>query len=114
MLTINNIELEVDFLDADVMQRYETALDEVKKNSVNQEQKKGSQIIREQCQSVHQFFDTVFGEGTSEDVFEGRVNLLECLEAFEKVISYANEQMTEVGKIVNKYTPNRAQRRTKK
>lgn len=114
MLTINNIELEVDFLDIEVMERYEQALEEIQKHGQDTKGKKASEVMRQECQSVFDFFDAVFGEGAAEDVFQNKMNFLECYQALEAVIQYANNQLEEVDKITNKYSPNRAQRRTKK
>lgn len=114
MLNINGIELEVDFLDVEVMERYEQALEEIQNHERDIKGKKMSEVIRQQCQSVFDFFDNVFGEGTAEDVFSTGMNFLECFKALEAVIQYANGQLEEANKLGNKYSPNRAQRRSKK
>lgn len=114
MLIVNGIELEVDFLDVEVMDRYERALEEIQNHERDTKGKKMSEIMQQQCQSVFDFFDTVFGEGISEDVFSNGMNFLECYNALEAVIRYANGQLEEMNKLSNKYSPSRVQRRSKK
>lgn len=106
-------ELEYDFLDADEAERIESAIKKV------QERNKpellvgltNSEAIRKQCHIVFDFFDEVFGEGSSKRVFKGKCNLVTALNAFGEVIKAMNNSVQEVKAIQDKYSPNRAQRR---
>ncbi|MDU7365421.1 DUF6673 family protein [Clostridium sp.] len=71
-------------------------------------------IIKTQCNAIFNVFNTMFGEGTDKKVFGDRVNLLICMTAFEELVSQMNDKKAEMEKITNKYSPNRANRRTKK
>ena len=56
--------------------------------------------------------DAILGEGASEKIFEGRkVGLMDCLDVMNYIIKEITEDREERFKI---YSPNRAQRRSKK
>ena len=114
-MKINNVELEdIDILEADVAEKYENALEVVVGIDKKVEGMKPSQSIRTQCNTIFEFFNTLFGEGTDKEMFGEKVNLLTCMKAFEELVTSVNEQQSEVEKLANKYSPNRAQKRAKK
>lgn len=90
MLKINNVELELDLFDADVAEKYENAIknlqEKEKKNSV--EGKTLSQIIRNQCILIFDFFNEVWGPGTDKKVFGNKTNYKVCVQAFKDVVQY--------------------------
>jgi len=112
-MNINGVELELDIFDADVAEKYDKAIKKV----MNIEDTKSMSIgegIRTQCKAIFNVFDELFGQGTHERVFGDKVNLLECLKAFEALITGINEKNKEIELIANKYSSNRVQRRSKK
>jgi len=114
MLKINDVELEFDLLDADTADSYEEAL-KLTDNIVDKVKGLAAgESIRKQCQIIFDVFNTIFGEGTDRKIFGGKTNLRSCLEAFEKLVSNADEQKEELDKKYSKYSPNRAQKRAKK
>lgn len=114
-MKINNVELEdIDILDADVAETYENALEKVITETNQTEELSISASIRKQCNAVFNCFNTIFGEGTDKKVFGNKVNLMTCLKSFEELVEHANKQKEELEKLTEKYSPNRAQRRTKK
>ena len=60
------------------------------------------------------FFDEVFGQGTSKNIFGNRTNLRECIKAVETLIDHVNKDAEEANKMINKYSPNRVARRDSK
>lgn len=114
-MKINGVELpDLDILDLEVAEKYEKVLNNIKDLG---EKVKGLGMVesmRTQCNAVFDVFNTMFGEGTDKKVFGDKVNLLTCLKAFEELVMQLNAQKGEVEKLVNKYSPNRAQRRAKK
>ena len=115
-MVINNVELEdLDIFDLDVFEKFQNELEKVK-NGAEEAAKipKVSDAMRQQCKLVFECFNNLFGEGTDKKVFGNKVNLLTCLKAFEELVQKINEQKGEVEKLVNKYSPNRVQRRAKK
>lgn len=114
-MKINGVELQdIDILDLEVAEKYENALESVKDISKRIEGMKLSEAIRIQCTTIFDVFNTMFGEGTDKKVFGDKVNLLTCLKAFEDLVTHVNSKNTEVERLANKYSPNRAQRRSKK
>ena len=117
-MKINNVELEdIDIMDADVAEKYEEAVKKVQKEA--EESKKSeytnlSAMIRAQCNAVFNCFNTIFGEGTDKKVFGEKVNLIICLKALEELITIIDAGREEVQKFANKYSPNRAKRRSEK
>lgn len=92
MLVINGVELELNIFEANQAEMFEDANKRVLEESrkvVNTST--GSESIKLFCDVVYDFFDDVFGEGTGDQVFEGRLDMLECLEAYTEVIEYSKE-----------------------
>ena len=120
-------EIDFDFFDAKQMENYEKEADiaqeELKKVNINK--MKESEFINAVCEIIERCFDNVFGEGTSEKIFEGKRNFRLCIKAFSDLVKARKEQISEIDKEVNsfqkelqeinsEYKPNRATRRAKK
>ena len=86
---------------------------------------KQSELINKTCTTIERCFDNVFGEGTSEKIFEKKRNLRLCVKAFKDLLNARKEQENEIDseikdfqeelKEINvEYKPNRATRRAKK
>ena len=115
MLNINGIDLELDLMDADIAEKYEKAIkemDEKEKNKVV-DGKGFAEIIRQECEIVFDFFNTVWGEVTDKQIFGNKTNYNECEDAFKKVMEYSNQQIEKLNKKALKYSSNRASRRVK-
>ena len=121
-MVINGVELELDLLDADVAEKFETECQRVKDRVADKkayEGKSNSGAMRYQCEVVNDFFDCVFGEGTSEKLFEGKHHIGRSMESFAAVVSEANKSSEQIKEISREYmpggaTPNRAARRKHK
>lgn len=106
-------EFELDFMDADEMERVEAAIENVQSQN-KPEAYAGlsqSQMIRKQCGIIFDFFDEVFGEGAHKRIFKGKCNLIMALNSFEEFIKAKDSSVSEIKAIKDKYDPNRAQRR---
>lgn len=120
-MKINNIELEFEVMDADTAEIVEENL-EILKETVVPKGSSWSDIIRIQCEATFKFFDSVFGEGTHEEIFEGKVNLRTCVDAidtfkseFDREIKEAAEDIkSKLGNNLAGNVQNRAQRRSKR
>lgn len=113
-MIINGVELEdIDIYDLEVAEKYEKALVIVQEYSLLDDSKSLSDGIRFQCNLIFDFFNTVFGEGADKKIFGNKVNLMTCVKSFEEVVLRMNEQKKEIEKLSNKYSPNRAARRSK-
>lgn len=113
MIKINDIELEdIDLMDADTMEIVEEIMRKAKTESERISKINSfAEMIREQCNYVSECFDKLFGEGTSEKLFEGKSNMRTSIIAFEELMKVLGKQREDAEKEFSKYTPNRASRR---
>lgn len=113
-MIINGIELEIDFTDADVLERIETKSEEVLKEceklGKEKENIKPAEGIRQECKILKDFLDYVFGDNISEKIFGNKNSLRDCLKAYEDIINERNRQLNNLDKIVEMYSPERVQR----
>ena len=111
-MEINGVSLELNVLDADELERYEKALATMQEQSQEDFSKLSHpESIRAQCRIIHHFFDQIFGEGTSQSIFQGKSDLRACMQAASAVVEETNRQFSEIGELTKQYSPNRAQRR---
>lgn len=107
-------ELEYDFFDADLLEKYEDENLRVKERIQEPTQYDGlktADALRIQCGIVNDFFDEVFGKGTSAELFGSKNNIKDHMEAFATVAEAAMSCKGELDTITEKYSPNRAERR---
>lgn len=115
-MKIRDIEVSFDFLDADDVERFEKEAQRVKEECEvkNKEELSYSEVIRKECNIIDRFFDNVFGEGIAEKLFKGKKNLNEHMKAFEDIINTKIEQQRGLQNTLDRYQPNREQRRYNK
>ena len=121
-MKILNTEIETDFdyNDADDAERFEKVMKETgeKLSNITEEGKTRAEVIRETCEYIFECFDKIFGEETHKKIFKGKCNLIQCIDAYdslmEEMIKQNNESFEKATKFTQKYSPNRATRRTKK
>ncbi|NFO87912.1 AP endonuclease [Clostridium botulinum] len=99
-MLINNVEIEdLDLLDADVAERYQSALIRMEKaEKIFGNKTNLAEIIRNECGKVFDFFNEVFGEGTDKKIFGNKTNYRECENAFKQLIDYANKEVKNITK----------------
>lgn len=126
MLVINGVELELNIFEATQAEAFEEANKRVLSEKGRVDNIIGlKDKIKFFCDIVYDFFDDVFGEGTADQIFDGRMDMLECLEAYTQVIEYTsggNDRANELLQRINNHTSpkfeevkqNRAQRRAQK
>ncbi len=121
-MRLREIEVNFSFTDADDIEKLEKGMEVVKNKTIEYENKEInlSDTIRNECKVLEEFFDNVFGEGISEKLFEGRMDLKEHTELFMEI---ANEKIRQTQgmqelynnlQYKNKYMPNREYRRNNK
>ena len=121
-MRLREIEVNFSFTDADDIEKLEKGMEVVKNKTIEYENKEInlSDTIRNECKVLEEFFDNVFGEGISEKLFEGRMDLKEHTELFMDI---ANEKIRQTQgmqelynnlQYKNKYMPNREYRRNNK
>lgn len=114
IIKINGIDLELDLLDADVLEKYERLNEEIVKKIQEPTQYEGISTadgMRKQCRYVDDFFDKLFGAGTANNIFGGGNNLGIRMDAFAKVSAASNNIRGELTAISDKYGVGRIQNR---
>lgn len=114
---INGISLPFDLEDADVMERYEKAFE-----AMAAEEKairidgRASGRLRAYCMLYRNLFDQLFGEGTADKIFAGQpMSAAVHEEAYTNLLDFVRAQTAAANErriaLLNKYRPNRAQKR---
>jgi hypothetical protein len=101
MIEINGVELELDLMDADVLDSVQDALENLTDESVESE--RVGDMVRQPCITINKFFDTVFGEGASDAVFEGKMNLVKHMDAFTQVVAEIEKAPETINNQMDKY-----------
>ena len=114
-MIINGIEVkELDFTDADLLDRIDKKSEEVLKQCEELEKVKDTikpaEGIRQECKILKDFLDYVFEDNVSEKVFGNKNSLRYCLKAYEDVIKERNRQVDNLHNIVDTYSPQRIKR----
>ena len=113
-MKISGVELQFDFFEADNIDLFNKELEKVRDDIKKPEQYEGKttgESLKIQCKIVNEFFDKIFGNGTAEKLFGTKNNIKDHMEAFAQAIALSQEAGREIDRIVNKYQPNRAERR---
>ena len=114
IININGIDLELDLLDADVMEKYQNLNAEIAEKIKEPTQYQGISTadgMRKQCRYIEEFFDKLFGEGPAQRLFGGGNNLGVRAEAFAKVSAASGDAMGELTSLSDKYGVGRIQNR---
>jgi len=106
-MKINGVELEIDFTDADILQRIEDGSKEVYKKA---EELKTSETTP--AEGLKDFLFYFLGEGSSKKIFGNKDSLQQCLNAYEDILRNRDEQYSDITKRVSKYSPDRLERWT--
>ena len=107
-IIINGVTLEGDFMDADFVGPYEEATKKMQEKASASRGKKYNSFaesIREQCETVDEYFDDTFGPGTAAKVFAGAGHhLMIHLKAVEDLTTWAQGEKKKLNDFTNKYT----------
>lgn len=106
-LIINGIKLEGDLMDADFMEKFESSM--IKMRDSAQAKKRealptAAANYRAQCEVVNTCLDEIFGAGTAQKLFGGKMNVMEHLKAIEKVSEWAAGERKTLNDFTNRYT----------
>ncbi len=111
-MTINGKQFDIDFTDADLIEKIEIGSKEVyeKTKELKGKEYQLAEGIRQECKIIKEFLDYVFGEGVSQELFGNKDSLHLCLKAFEDIINEKEKQVKSINDLVSKYSPDRVQR----
>ena len=118
-MKLEDIEVNFSFTDADDVERFENAAKKVYEEAEKNKKKEmnASEIIREECNIIEEFFDSVFGEGISNKLFNEKKDIVEHIKLFEDIIKAKVEATKDIQNIYDniensdRYKPNRETRR---
>lgn len=113
-IVINNVELELNLMDADVVEKFENLNTEIVKKIRDPKAYEGKSTadgMRYQCRCVEEFFDKLFGYGTADKVFPKNNDLEVRMDAFGRVCAESGNAKQKVTELTNKYNPARAANR---
>ena len=115
---INNVELTLNLLDADVLEKFEAEMQSMSDTIQNPKEYDGMttpQAMRKQCRIVEGCIDNLFGAGMSDKVFGGSNDLGAHMDAFGQIAHMGEDSNNEIRAISEKYgsarLANREQRR---
>lgn len=106
-LIINNVKLEGDMMDADFMEKFETAMVKMRDSALEAKRQSfptAAANYRAQCEVVNTCFDEIFGAGTAVKLFGGKMNVMDHLMAIEKVSEWAAGERKALNDLTNRYT----------
>lgn len=106
-LIINNVKLEGDLMDADFMEKFETAMVKMRDSALEAKRQSfptAAANYRAQCEGVNTCFDEIFGAGTAVKLFGGKMNVMDHLKAIEKVSEWAAGERKALNDLTNRYT----------
>lgn len=106
-LIINNVKLEGDLMDADFMEKFETAMVKMRDSALEANRQSfptAAANYRAQCEVVNTCFDEIFGAGTAVKLFGGKMNVMDHLKAIEKVSEWAAGERKALNDLTNRYT----------
>ena len=110
-LIINNVKLEGDLMDADFMEKFETAMVKMRDSALEAKRQSfptAAANYRAQCEVVNTCFDEIFGAGTAVKLFGGKMNVMDHLMAIEKVGEWTAGERKALNDLTNRY-PQRQQ-----
>ena len=106
-LIINSVKLEGDLMDADFMEKFETAMVKMRDSALEAKRQSfptAAANYRAQCEVVNTCFDEIFGAGTAVKLFGGKMNVMDHLMAIEKVSEWAAGERKALNDLTNRYT----------
>ena len=113
-VTINGVDLELDLMDADVVEKFEDLNKGIVEKIQDPKAYEGLSTadgMRYQCTCVNEYFDELFGAGTAEKVFHKNNNLGIRMEGFAQVTTLSGEAKAFMDDLSAKYGAGRVQNR---
>lgn len=116
-VVINNVELELNLLDADIMEKFENLNNEIQvkiQDPAIYAGKSNADCMRVQCRLIEEYVDKLFGAGTANRIFPSGNDLGIRMDGFGKITQMSESANQEINELSSKYANrarNRAERR---
>ena len=107
---INGVQLDIDMGDVAFIERYEKAFERMEENEAKVP-KTGTTTERAKAfvSIFYELFDDIFGKGTGDKVFGGKLNISLCLDAYDELLTACKGQVDAANKSMakkySKYMP---------
>lgn len=113
---INGFDFELDMQDADTLDRYEAAFVKMSENEKKlPKDGKASDRVRAYCNLFRMLYDDIFGAGSAEKILGTSNNARVVNEVYEQFLEFVNSQRSVIAdtqnRLLERFSPNRAQRR---
>lgn len=107
---INGLELHLDIEDADTAEKYETAMDQLESDFPKDKSGGTSAYIRAYCRAFRALYDTLFGDGTADQIFDGiSDNMRKYTTVYGEFLAFISKQaaqsQAEMVQLRRKYLP---------
>ena len=106
-IVLNGVTLQGDYMDADFMEVFESAMRDVIATSEARKREQFPTVaaaFRAQCEAVDDCIDKIFGAGTAAKVFQGKANVREHFQAIEDLGTWAASERKNFNDFTNRYT----------
>lgn len=105
-----DLTLEIAMDDVEFQEKYEKAFNSLgEKEKKLQKAGKVSEISRAYCKMFYELFDDIFGSGTGDNIFEGKMNTTLCEKVYDSFIEHAAADVKRINaersKRLSKYKP---------
>lgn len=113
---VNGYSYELDLQDAETAEIYEEAFAKMEdEEKAMPKDGKPSEQIRAYCKLFENLYDRLFGEGSGKNILGGKANTRICNDVYSDFLNFVATQkqatIDQQNSLINKYSPNRAQRR---
>lgn len=98
MLTLNGLEFDIDFTDADVQETYAKACKVLEPLAKPEEGLTNAQMIRKSTSAVRAFLDLILGDGAGEKVLP-KDSMSAAAAIVQGLVKEAQRQMDDVGQL---------------
>lgn len=107
---VNGIELHLDIEDADTVEKYEAAMDQLETDFPKDKSAGTSTYIRAYCKAFRTLYDTLFGAGTADRIFDGVPdNIRKYTAVYGEFLAFISKQaaqsQAEMIQLRRKYLP---------
>lgn len=110
--TFNGVSLEFDVGDLESIEKWEKESTEfAEKEKECMKVGKTVDILREKVKLFHEYFDNIFGPGTSGKLFAGKDNIRLCIDAYISFNTFASKQSDMIHKKQNDFVEYSRQRK---
>lgn len=107
---VNGLELHLDIEDADTVEKYEAAMDQLEADFPKDKSAGAVVYIRAYCKAFRTLYDTLFGAGTAAQIFDGIPdNTRKYTAVYGEFLAFVSKQaaqsQAEMVQIRRKYLP---------